>query len=91
MSAEDQGGAGSTKAHADKIKKERHAEIEKVQQTSVRELRNQLLLATDWTQGEDTPLSDKKKKEYKVYRQELRDITKEMGVWWDLDKLPEAP
>ena len=91
MSAEEQGGSGSTKAHAEKIKKERQAEVEKVQQESVREFRNQLLLATDWTQGEDSPLSTNKKEKYKEYRQKLRDITKESGVWWDLDKLPEAP
>lgn len=38
--------------------------------------RNDKLLECDWTVGEDTPLSDSKKAEWKTYRQALRDITK---------------
>ena len=37
--------------------------------------RNALLADCDWTVMEDSPLSDEKKKEWKTYRQALRDIT----------------
>lgn len=36
--------------------------------------RNRKLLASDWTQLPDCPLSDSKKQEWAVYRQALRDI-----------------
>ena len=32
------------------------------------------LMASDWTQGADSPLSDSKKTEWQTYRQELRDL-----------------
>ena len=38
--------------------------------------RNWLLKESDWTQFNDSPLSDSKKAEWKTYRQALRDITK---------------
>jgi len=41
-----------------------------------RQYRNELLSSTDWTQSNDSPLSEEKKKEWATYRQELRDITK---------------
>lgn len=40
----------------------------------IRETRNKLLLESDWTQGQDSPLSDEKKTEWRTYRQALRDI-----------------
>jgi len=40
----------------------------------VRNLRNSLLLESDWTQSSDTPLSDSKKAEWATYRQTLRDL-----------------
>ena len=40
----------------------------------VRLNRNILLLATDWTQMPDSPLTDAKKVEWATYRQQLRDI-----------------
>jgi hypothetical protein len=36
--------------------------------------RNQILSKTDWTQLVDSPLSEEKKQEYIVYRQNLRDL-----------------
>lgn len=42
--------------------------------------RNILLTESDWTQVEDSPLSEEKKTEWKNYRQALRDLT-------DLDDL----
>ena len=38
--------------------------------------RNHLLAECDWTLLPSSPLSVEKQNEYKVYRQELRDITK---------------
>jgi len=42
---------------------------------AIREDRNNMLFQTDWTQLEDSPLSNEQKDSYKVYRQSLRDIT----------------
>ena len=39
-----------------------------------REIRNTLLLDSDWTQFTDSPLTDAKKTEWKTYRQKLRDM-----------------
>ena len=41
----------------------------------LREERNKKLAASDWTQFNDSPLSDSKKTEWSTYRQALRDIT----------------
>lgn len=49
---------------------------EEDQLTELRQFRNGRLAASDWTQTADAPLTDSKKEEWKVYRQELRDITK---------------
>ena len=40
----------------------------------VRELRTVMLLATDWTQLPNSPLTDEKKTEWATYRQKLRDV-----------------
>ena len=40
----------------------------------LREVRNDLLKQSDWTQFSDSPLTDAKKDEWKTYRQALRDI-----------------
>ena len=50
-------------------------------------LRNAKLTECDWTQGEDSPLSDSKKAEWQTYRQALRDfdysaITTNIGIVW---------
>ena len=45
--------------------------------------RNRMLADCDWTQANDSPLSDAKKKEWATYRQALRDITKTV----DIDKV----
>jgi hypothetical protein len=41
----------------------------------VRQLRNQYLLESDWTQLQDTPFAENKREEWVQYRQLLRDIT----------------
>ena len=60
------------------------SETEKQQLTeekkyTVRLQRNRLLTETDWTQFNDSPLSEESKLDWKVYRQELRDITEQEG------------
>lgn len=47
--------------------------------TEVRIKRDKLLSETDWTQVTDMVLKEEKQEEYKVYRQELRDITRQEG------------
>ncbi len=47
-----------------------------LQKNNLRIVRNEKLLACDWTQSvADNPLSSTKKEEWKVYRQKLRDET----------------
>ena len=40
----------------------------------VRQIRNSKLAECDWTQASDSPLTEAKKHEWKVYRQELRNL-----------------
>ena len=42
-------------------------------------LRNSLLLESDWTQLADVPLTSEQKNNWAIYRQELRDITSQSG------------
>jgi len=58
--------------------------------TELRLFRNSRLMASDWTQVADAPLTDAKKEEWKVYRQELRDITKTQKSLVDIT-WPSAP
>ena len=41
--------------------------------------RSALLASSDWTVGNDSPLSTAKQDDWKVYRQALRDITSQSG------------
>lgn len=43
----------------------------------IRQVRNQYLLESDWTQLEDAPFNESKRGEWIQYRQALRDITKQ--------------
>ncbi len=43
-------------------------------EATLRQKRNSLLKACDWTQNADSPLSDSKKTEWQTYRQALRDL-----------------
>lgn len=45
------------------------------QWTFIRYQRNELLTECDWTQLQDSPLSEQKREEWQTYRQTLRDIT----------------
>jgi len=51
------------------------------QWVDIRGRRNIQLSESDWTQIEDSPLSEEMKTEWKVYRQELRDITNYEDPW----------
>jgi len=52
----------------------------------LRDRRDKLLSESDWTQGNDSPLSPEKKEEWTVYRQALRDlpntVTDPTNVTW---------
>ena len=63
------------------------AEAEQAAQMQrLRQQRNQMLAASDWTQMPDTPLDAESKQAWADYRQALRDITDSMsdtdGVTW---------
>lgn len=45
------------------------------QWTAIRYRRNEFLTECDWTQLQDSPLSEQKQQEWQTYRQSLRDIT----------------
>ena len=49
--------------------------VETEEMSVFRQMRNQKLLESDWTQGIDSPLDSSKKTEWQTYRQSLRDIT----------------
>jgi hypothetical protein len=59
-------------------------------QMMVREERNSLLAASDWTQMPDSSLSVSGKTDWSVYRQALRDIT-ELPDWAHNPTYPEKP
>lgn len=61
---------------------------EEVDISSIRQSRNRKLAESDWTQLPDSPLSEEKKEEWKVYRQKLRDITKPENINKELPKEP---
>jgi hypothetical protein len=57
-----------------KTDEERQDEINSLW-SNIRSQRNFLLEKSDWTQLPDSPLSEEKKEEWRLYRQGLRDIT----------------
>jgi hypothetical protein len=60
------------------------------QSFSVRAERGSLLSACDWTQVDDSPLSNVQKAAWATYRQALRDISAQAGFPWTID-WPVAP
>jgi hypothetical protein len=56
-------------------------------EAEVRQQRNELLSACDWTQLPDSPADHEA---WATYRQELRDVTAQEGFPWDVT-WPEAP
>ena len=57
---------------------------------SLRPERNRLLTSSDWTQLNDSPLSEDKIAAWSAYRQELRDLTDEIDENGEVD-FPEKP
>lgn len=66
----------------------RQSEIIAQKWADVRRDRNTLLSGSDWTQGMDSPLSADMRQRWALYRQQLRDITKQdiSAIVW-----PEPP
>ena len=60
------------------------------QAKSVRTSRDDKLKECDWTQLDDTPLSNTVKATWAIYRQALRDVTKQAGFPWTIT-WPDAP
>ena len=57
-----------------------------------RQTRNELLAASDWTQGNDSPLTDEAKTSWATYRTALRDLpTNENWPSLEDDDWPTAP
>ena len=57
---------------------------------SLRPERNRLLTSSDWTQLNDSPLSEDKLAAWSVYRQDLRDLTDEIDENGEVE-FPVAP
>lgn len=57
---------------------------------AIRQERNELLRSTDWTQMDDSPLSNIQKATWATYRQALRDVTAQTGFPWTIT-WPDAP
>ena len=60
------------------------------QAKSVRTSRDDKLKECDWTQLDDTPLSNTVKATWAIYRQALRDVTTQSGFPWTIT-WPDAP
>lgn len=54
------------------------------QAVSVRAQRNNMIAACDWTQLDDTPITNTQKQAWAIYRQSLRDITAQPGFPWNV-------
>jgi hypothetical protein len=60
---------------------------------ALKTVRGILLDGSDWTQVADSPLSDDIKEEWKIWRQNLRDLTKtitveNVGEWFEVPNPP---
>jgi len=58
---------------------------------AIRVKRDSLLAASDWTQGDDSPLTDEAKTSWATYRQELRDMPETYTADPDAVVWPDAP
>jgi hypothetical protein len=56
----------------------------------VRDERNYKIAGSDWTQLDDSPITNAKKLEWATYRQALRDIPLQAGFPWNVT-WPESP
>ena len=58
--------------------------LDNEQANNIRATRNKLISDCDWTQLDDTPVTNAKKLEWATYRQALRDITTQSGFPWEV-------
>jgi len=65
------------------------ASIAALQENEMREQRNALLAASDWTQANDSPLAAEKKVEWASYRTALRNLPTSEG--WPSVTFPDTP
>jgi len=68
-----------TDATADEI-----AQRTQAQADAVRQQRMEFLQESDWTQLDDSPLSNVQKAAWATYRQALRDVTQQAGFPWEV-------
>lgn len=66
---------GSTPPTVTELTAAKTSALEAEEWKEVRRVRGQLLRASDWTQANDSPLTDSKKTEWATYRTSLRNIT----------------
>ena len=69
---------------------ETKAAMDAQQAEAVRSTRNTKIAQCDWTQLDDTPITNAKKLEWATYRQALRDVPAQTGFPWDIT-WPEKP
>lgn len=50
-------------------------DVQQIILDGLRRRRNKLLAESDWTQANDSPLTDNEKQSWATYRQALRDVT----------------
>ena len=62
-------------------------ELIAIAQPEIRARRNKRLIKSDWTQFQDSPLSDSNKAEWAAYRQALRDIPETYSEATSLDDI----
>jgi len=77
---------------SDPTSEETQAEADRIQEyieKTNREIRNNLLLESDWTQGADSPLTDTKKAEWATYRAALRNLPTDED--WPEPEWPTKP
>lgn len=60
------------------------AVIDGRQASAVRSTRNAQIAECDWTQLDDTPITNSKKLEWATYRQALRDVPSQSGFPWEI-------
>ena len=84
---EESGGQWFTKYSVADMADEAAAAVDAAQATAVRDDRNRRLENSDWTQVADAPVD---KAAWATYRQQLRDVTDQVGFPWDV-VWPETP
>jgi len=62
-----------------------HPKTEEEVEEKTKIQRNDLLLKSDWTQLPDAPITESQKKSWEIYRQALRDISKQQGFPYEIN------